>query len=108
MLILILLAVLVLLEGKDVLIEVLLEFLVGKINVELFKSIHFEILESENVEYSDKGKLVLPSSDSHVDSLQNPPKQVGIDTHRRGVTRIFSLEYKEVVYLLHAIHTTCR
>lgn len=72
--ILILLAVLMLLEGKDVFVEVLLEFLVGKIDVELFKSIHFKVLESENVEHSDKLELVLSSSDSHVDSLQNPPK----------------------------------
>ena len=94
-----------LLKGKDVFVEVLLEFLVGKIDVELFKSIHFEILESENVEHSDKGKLVLSSSDSHVDSLQNPPKQVGIDTHCSGVTGVFSLEHKEVVsYLIQ--HTT--
>ena len=96
-----------LLKGKDVLVEVLLEFLVGKIDVELFKSIHFEILESENVEHSDKGKLVLSSSDSHVDSLQNPPKQVGIDTHCSGVTGVFSLEHKQVHVLTYLIqHTT--
>lgn len=83
-----------LLKGKDMFVEVLLEFLIGKIDVELFKSIHFEVLESENVEHSDEGKLVLSSSDSHVDSLQNPPKQVGIDTHRSGVTGVFSLEHK--------------
>ena len=69
-----LLAVLVLFQGKDMLIEVFLELLVGKIYVELFKSVHFEILESKNVEHSNKGKLVLPSSDSHVDSLQDPTK----------------------------------
>lgn len=85
-------------KGKDVLVEVLLEFLVGKIDVELFKPIHFEILESENVKYSDKGELVLSSSDSHVDSLQNPSKQVGIDTHRSGVTGVFSLENKKSSY----------
>ena len=77
------------------LIEVFLEFLVGKIDVELFKSIHFEILKSKNVKHSDKGKLVLSSSDSHVDSLQDPAKQVGIDTHSSGITRVFSLHYEE-------------
>ena len=91
-----LLAVFMLLKGKDMLVEVFLKFLISKIDVELFKSIHFEILEPKNVEHSNKGKLVLPSSDSDINSLQNPPKQVGIDSHRSRITRIFSLNTKNV------------
>ena len=84
-----------LLQGKDMLIKVFLEFLIGKVDVELFKSIYFKILESKNVKHSNKGKFVLSSSDSHIDSLQDPAKQVGIDTHRSGITRVFSLNYEE-------------
>ena len=90
-----LLAVFMLLKREDMLIEVFLKLLIGKINVELFKAIHFKILKSKNVKHSNKGKLVLSSPDSHVDSLQDPAKQVGIDTHRSGITRVFSLHYEE-------------
>ena len=68
------------------LVEVLLEFLVGKVDVELFKSIHFKVLKSKNVQDTDERKLVLTSFDSDVDSLENPAEQVGIDTHGRGIT----------------------
>ena len=74
------------------LVEVLLEFLISKVDVELFKPIHFKVFKPKNVEYSNEGEFILPSSDSNVDPLQNPSEQVGIDTHGSGVSRIFSLE----------------
>lgn len=70
-----------LLKGENVLVEVLLEFLICKVDVELFKSIHFKVLEAKNVQYSDEGELVLTTSDSVIDALENPSKQVGIDAH---------------------------
>ena len=50
------LAVFVLFQGEDVLVEVFLKLLVGKVDVELFKSIHFKILKPENVKNTNEGK----------------------------------------------------
>ena len=54
-----LLAVLVLFQREDVLVEVLLKFLVGKVNVELLESIHIKILEPKDVENTNEGKRLL-------------------------------------------------
>ena len=40
-------------------VEVLLQFLVGKVDVELFKSIHVEILKPKNVQDANEGKYLL-------------------------------------------------
>ena len=37
-------------------VEVLLQLLVGKVYVKLFKSVHFEILKTENVQNPNEGK----------------------------------------------------
>ena len=37
-------------------VEVLLQLLVGKVDVELFESVHFEILKTENVQNPNEGK----------------------------------------------------
>lgn len=73
-------------------VEVLLKLLVGKVDVELFKSIHFKVFKTENVQHSNEGELVLSSFDSGVDPLQDPAKEVGVHTHGGGVTRVFGLE----------------
>ena len=50
------LAVLVLFEREDVFVEVFLKLLIGKIDVELLKSIHLKILEPKNVQNPNEGK----------------------------------------------------
>ena len=54
------LAVFVLLEREYVFVEVLLKFLVGKVDVELLVSIHLEILKPENVQNPNKAKGLFP------------------------------------------------
>ena len=70
-----------LLKRENVLVEVLLQLLVGKVDVELLKAIHFKILKAKDVQDSYEGKLVLPSSNTYIDLLQNPLKEVGIQSH---------------------------
>ena len=41
------------------LVEVLLKLLVGKVDVELFKSIHLKILKTKYVQNTDEGKCFL-------------------------------------------------
>ena len=72
-------------------VEVLLKLLVGKVDVELLKSVHHKVLKAEDVQHSHEGKLVLSSLDAVVDLLQDPAKQVGIETHGSGVSRVISL-----------------
>ena len=47
-------------QGEDVLVEVLLKFLVGKVDVELFKSIHVKIFKPKYVKNANEGKCLLP------------------------------------------------
>ena len=49
------------------LVEVLLKLLVGKVDVELLKTVHSEILEAKDVQDAHKGKLLLPTSNPPVD-----------------------------------------
>ena len=53
------LAVLMLFQREDVLVEVFLELLVGKVDIELLKSVHIEILKPKNVQNANKGKRLL-------------------------------------------------
>ena len=50
------LAVLMLFQGENVLVEVFLELLVGKVDVELLKPIHFKIFKPKNIENTNEGK----------------------------------------------------
>lgn len=86
-----LLAVLVLFQWKDVFVEELLKFLVGKVDAKLLKPVHRKVLKAEDIENSNESKLVLPTLDTSVDFLQDPAEEVGIDTHGSGVTRVSSL-----------------
>ena len=86
------LAVFVLFKGKYVFVEVFLKLLVGKVDVELFKSIHFKVFKTENVQHSNEREFVLSSLYSGVDPLQDPAKEVGVHTHGGRVTGVFGLE----------------
>ena len=72
------------------LVEVLLQLLIGKVDVELLKAVHFKVLEPEDVEHPNEGKL-LPSPDASVDPLQDPAEEIGIQGHGHGVTRVLGL-----------------
>ena len=75
------LVVLVLLKRENVLVEVLLQLLVGKVDVELLKAIHFKILKAKDVQDSYEGKFSLSSSNACIDLLQNPLKETVIQSH---------------------------
>lgn len=73
------------------LVEELLELLVGKVDTELLKTIHCKVLKTENIQYTDECKLVLSSLDSRINPLQDPAEEVGIDTHGGRVTGVSGL-----------------
>lgn len=80
-----------LLEREDMLVEILLQFLIGKVNIELLKAIHFKVLEPKNVQDANESKLVLSPTYAQVDLLQDPLEQVGIESHGGGVSGVRSL-----------------
>ena len=80
-----------LLEGEDVSVKVLLEFLIGKVDVKLFKSVYFKVLKTKDIQDTNKRKLVFSTANSSIDLFQDPSKDVGIQPHCSGVTSIISL-----------------
>ena len=62
------------------LVEVLLKFLIGKVDVELLEAIDVKVLKAKDVEYPDKDKR-LSSLDAGIDLLQDPTEEVGIQPH---------------------------
>ena len=51
-------------------VEVLLKFLVGKVDVKLLESIHLEILKPENVQNSNKAKGLFPYKRKYMRGLR--------------------------------------
>lgn len=51
-----------LLELEDVVVEVLLQLLVGVVDAKLFEAVDIEVLESEYVQHSDERRLCLGRS----------------------------------------------
>lgn len=112
--------VLQLLQGEDVLVEVLLKFLVGIVDVELFKPIHLEtqthlwfqpaeekqnktktpgetphssdlkVLEAEDVQDPDGLKVFFPF-DLLVDFQDDPGETLRVQRHGNGVPGIHGL-----------------
>ena len=72
------------------LVEVLLQLLVGEVDVELFEAVHFEVLEPEDVEHPNKGER-LSSLDASIDPLQDPAEEIGVERHGHGVPRVLCL-----------------
>ncbi len=72
-------------------VEVLLQLLVGEVDVELFKTVHLEVLKAKDVQDSSEDKFVLPPANTNVDLVQDPLEEVGVETHGGGVTRVRSL-----------------
>ena len=60
------------------LVEILLQLLVGEVDVELFEPVHLEVLKAKNVQDTNECKLLLPSSDPDVDLLQDPLEKVRV------------------------------
>lgn len=81
-----LLIILVLFQGEDVFVEILLQLLIGKIDVELLKSIDLKVLKPKNVQNTNEGKLLLPTTNPHVYLLQDPAEEVCVESHGSGVT----------------------
>ena len=63
------------------LVEVFLKLLIGKVDVELLKTVHSEILEAKDVKDTHKGELILPTSYPPVDLSQDPAEQASIQAH---------------------------
>ena len=94
------LAVLVLLQRENVLVEILLQLLVGEVDVELLEAVHLEVLEPKDVEHPNEGEL-LSSFDASVDPLQDPAEEIGVQRHGHGVSRVLGLweKYqKRIIY----------
>eukprot|EP01137_Pigoraptor_chileana_P023535 Opistho-2@89969 len=86
----VLLCVLGLFNRKDVLIEVLLELLVGVVDAHLLKAVLLEVLKSENVEHSDREECLL-CADDLVDAGNNPLEELHVQLHSEGIARVDSL-----------------
>ena len=70
-----------LLKREDVFVEVFLELLVGKIDIELLKAVHGEVFKAKDVKDTHKGKLLRCTPDPCIDLPQDPAEQAGIETH---------------------------
>ncbi len=81
------------------LVEVLLQLLVGKVDVELLKPVHVEVLEAKDVQNANEREASVRPLDPGVDALQDPLEQVGIETHGCGVPGITSLREWRMVYM---------
>lgn len=68
-------------KREDVFVEVFLELLVGKVDVELLKAVHSEVFKAKDVKDTHKGKLLLCTPDPRIDLPQDPAEQAGIETH---------------------------
>ena len=78
------------------LVEVLLQLLIGKVNVELLKAVHLKVLKTKNVQHPDKLEGFLAQK-SVVDTIQDPSKYVGIQGHANGISRVTCLVGSEGV-----------
>ena len=68
-------------KREDVFVEVLLELLVGKVDIELLKAVHSEVFKAKDVKDTHKGKLLLCTPNPCIDLPQDPAEQAGIETH---------------------------
>ena len=76
------------------LVEILLQLLVGKVDVELFESIDLKVFKSKDIQYADEGKVIFSSFNACIDLLQDPAKEVGIQSHGSRVSGVPSLSVK--------------
>ena len=72
-------------------VEILLKFLISKVYIELLKTVHFKVLKPKNVQDTNESKLVLSSTNTQVDLLQDPLEEVGVESHGGGVSGVRSL-----------------
>jgi hypothetical protein len=79
--------VLVLLEPKDVLVEVGLELLVGVVDAELLEGVHFEVLKSKDVEHADE-ILQVRLVDRLVDVHHQPLEQPRVQRFHQCIARV--------------------
>eukprot|EP00732_Lithocolla_globosa_P001517 Lithocolla_globosa_v1_NODE_770_length_3312_cov_5.913417.p2 type:complete len:162 gc:universal NODE_770_length_3312_cov_5.913417:2095-2580(+) len=86
-----LLDVLLLLENKHVVVEELLELLIGQIDAQLLKAIGLEDLKASNVETTDEGGRVLSVLQLGVDFVDHPLKQALVDRLGQGVGGVVRL-----------------
>ena len=76
-------------------VEIFLQLLIRKIDVELFKPVNGKVLKAKDIQNTHKCKLVLPATNSDVNLFQNPAEEVGIETHGGGISGVFSLDTQE-------------
>ena len=68
------------------LVEVLLQLLVGKVDVELLEAVDLKVLKAKDVEHPDEGEPLQASFDSDVDAVEDPAKEVGVKSHGHRVS----------------------
>jgi hypothetical protein len=58
-------------ELEDVLIEVLLQLLVGEVDAELLEAVHHEVLKAEDVQHSNERRLALGLTSDSLYSIRD-------------------------------------
>ena len=71
--------VLLLFEGEHVVVEELLQLLVGVVDAQLLERVVLEDLETGNVEHTNEVCLLLRVGQCEIDLVYNPVEQPGID-----------------------------
>ncbi len=82
--------VLELLEGKDVAVKILLQLLVGIVDVELLKAVELKVFKAKNVQHAN-GVESVGTLQGNIELGHNPFEQLGIQGHRQRVARVGSL-----------------
>lgn len=73
---------------KDVMVEVLLQLLIGQVNAELLKVVGRKLLKAVDVQHAYAGCTVLVLSDSSIDAKYQPVKHLCIDDLSQGITSL--------------------
>ena len=72
--------------------EELLQVLVSVVDAQLLKTVLIKVLESEDIEYSDRGSHMLPIRlrlvNGQVNLFNNPDEHAAIDAFDEGITYI--------------------
>ena len=67
-------------------VKILLQLLVGKIDIKLFKPVDFKVFKTEDVKDTNRTERRAAVPESYVDPLENPTKQTGVQRHGHGIT----------------------
>jgi hypothetical protein len=101
------LLVLLLLEGKHVVVEELLELLIGEVDAELLKAVDLEDFETGDIEHTDEGAGLL-SSELLVDLLDDPQEESVVQRLGKGLSGVSSLLRVQVGWHVFVTSTNSR